>query len=60
MGIPNTTRLEKLEQKARITRRPDPIDPLPWPGRGELSKADCRYLAGYFRDAGFNLRSRRA
>jgi hypothetical protein len=45
-------RLEKLEQKARFIRRPDPIDPFELARSGKLVAADCRYLCDIFRGAG--------
>jgi len=46
-------RLEKLEQKARFIRRPDPVDPFELAKSGELSVPDVRYLCKIFRGAGY-------
>jgi hypothetical protein len=46
-------RLEKLEQKARFIRRPDPVDPFALAKSGELSAPDARYLCEIFRGAGY-------
>jgi hypothetical protein len=51
MGI--RQRLEKLEKKARISRRTDPIDPFELARSGELTNADIHYLCEVFRKAGY-------
>ena len=51
MGI--RQRLEKLEARARITRRPDMVDPFALARSGELAAADLRYLVFVFRRDGY-------